>query len=364
MAMKSAELKDKTLSVRVSDATHRFLRQLAGNRGTVSDLAREKIEMGLKLPSLSGTARKLASEPRETFTSIMLQHLEGKGTLGRAEYLFLVYRIQEAASTGSPISRERFLELVRLHRELYDQFRPRFPDEHYLRVNLNAYARSTGSDREVPALLEQVQVMAQSMPPGATLGPDLLARNLMALIEESEQIDEGDFSRLLAKYQDTLVTLAAPSVFGPGNEPGPAERFRHYLVDPVTVTEKGDWYHLQVVSSASGFSAVVSLGRFVIPLGYRHFSAFSSPDAMVPIPALKAGEPVSFMVHLPHSIRLFLSREEAASLSGACTRIRTSPAYRSHDRILSLLHGTADYEVLAGSGGSKGEPAPGQPGRA
>ncbi|HBG06915.1 MAG: hypothetical protein A2075_12520 [Geobacteraceae bacterium GWC2_58_44] len=329
--------KQRTLSQRLCVATQAFLKNLTDDDEEVKlPKSPGKIpETGTEIPCLHYAVADLQEDRTESFTSIVLKHLAGKEPLGRGEYLFLVYEIQRASYSGNSICRQRFIELVQLHRELYRLFHSRFNDDRYLLGNLNAYAARVGINNDVSAALEKMLAMAERAPEKHRFNPDLVTRNLAALLRESEKVGEVAFSSTLSAYDETVVTLAARGVFEAGR--GCAERFEEYLEEPVSITEKGTRYRLQVISNSSNFWAVLELNNIVMPLEYRQFCALSALE--VPERTAPSGEEDPLMLRLPHGYRLVLSREEAKSLKEACARIRKDPGYRSHDRIWSVLHG-------------------------
>lgn len=332
--------KHRTLPQRLCVATQAFLKNLTEDDEELQlpESPRMILETGTEIPCLQLAVTDLLQDRRESFTSILLKHLAGEGPLGRAEYLFLVYEIQRVSYTGNSVSRQRFIELVQLHRELFRLFHSRFPDERYLLGNLNAYAARVGINNDVSVALEKMLAMAEKAPETQRFKPDLVTRNLAALLRESEKVSEVAFSSSLSAYDETLVTLAARGVFEV--ERGSVERFEQYLEEPVDITEKGHQYRLQVISNSSDFWAVLELNNIVMPLKYRQFCALSSLEMLER--TTRSGEAGSLTLRLPHGYRLVLSREEADSLNKACIRIRTDPGYRSHDRIWSVLHGIWD----------------------
>jgi hypothetical protein len=340
MALKvvpSPKPKDRPLLARLSRTALRFLQHLA-DEGSLPELP-EKRETVFPQPYLRSAVVDLLMERKEAYASILQKHLESGGPLGRAEYLYLAYQIQQQAYHANQISRRRFIELTRLHQELFRLFHSRFSDERYLLGNLNAYAACAGINNEVPAALERILAMAEKKPAGERFSPDLMTRNLIAMLEKSEEINEVAFSNTLSRYADTLVTLAARALYK--DETGPVERFERFLDQPVSLVEKGDWYRLHVMSNPSGFWAVLELDRIVIPLGYRYFSSLTSGRDLVRLNR-QEGQSETYIMYLPQGTHLHLSAGEVGVLDDACARIRSSPEYQSHDRIWSLLHGTAE----------------------
>ncbi len=327
------------LSQRICNAAEAFLRDPAEDEAfQPTDAPREVFTTSTEIPALHHAVLDLQEDRKESILSIFKTHLEGGGPLGKAEYLFMIYEIQRASYFKRRIPRKRFIELLQLHRELYRLYHSRFPDDHYLLTNLNAYAASTGINNQVPAALEKMLAMAEKAPETKSYNPDLIVRNLAALFRESEMVLEVPFSSTISSYDGTLITLAAGGVFEEGR--GSSERFKKYLEQPVDLTEKGPQFRLQVISSDSGFWAVLELNNLVMPLEYRQFCEISALNNWER--PVTPGTPDWHILRLPHGYRLFLSQEEAASLKEACSRIKSDPGYRSHDRIWSVLHGMWD----------------------
>lgn len=329
----------KKVSQRIWNATQAFLKDPAENEEfEPSETARPPFESWTEIPHLRFAVADLQEDRKESFLTILLKHLEGGRPLGRAEYLFMVYEIQRASHCGNRITRRRFIELLQLQRELFRLFHSRFSDERYLLTNLNAYALHTGINNNVSSALAKMLAMAEKAPETKSFNPDLVTRNLAALLRESEKVCEVAFSSTLSAYDETLIPLAAGGIFEEGC--GSAERFQKYLEQPVDLTEKGAQYRLHVISNGSGFWAVLELNNIVMPLEYRQFRALCSmKDLERPAPQARCD---SLILRLPHGYRLFLSPEEADSLKEACVRIQSNPGYRCHDRIWSVLHGMAD----------------------
>ncbi|WP_129127649.1 hypothetical protein [Geomonas oryzae] len=324
------------LSQRICNAAEAFLRDPAEDEGfQPTDAPREVFTTNTEIPALHHAIMDLQEDRKESLLSIFKTHLEGEGPLGKAEYLFMIYEIQRASYFKRRIPRRRFIELLQLHKELYRLYHSHFPDDHYLLSNLNAYAVSTGINNHVPTALEKMLAMAEKAPETKSYNPDLMVRNLAALFRESDMVSEVPFSSTLSGYDETLITLAAGGVFEEGR--GSSERFLKYLEQPVDLTEKGAQFRLQVVSNDTGFWAVLELNNLVMPLEYRQFCELSSLDNLEP-PVLQTTDDF-LILRLPHGCRLFLSPEEADTLKEACSRIKSDPGYRSHDRIWSVLHG-------------------------
>jgi hypothetical protein len=337
--------KEKPLALRFSEAALRFLKQMAEKMGYDTEEAarlspREALEREHALPSLEGAAADLLLQQRDSFVSILLRYLKGEEALGRAEYLFLVYLMQRQSYLTNKITRERFTELLQLHQELFRLFHSRFPDKGYLLGNLNAYARTSGINNDVLTALEKILATVTRDPAGISYNPDLVVRNLAAMLRESELIKEVAFSNLMSQYNATLVPLAARSIYR--NEPGSAEAFEDYLAEPMSVTGKGDWFTLKVISTQSGFWAVLELERIIVPLSYRNFASFTASFGLKWIAPQEPGQNGFFTLELHDGIRLCLPHGDAAGLWDACNRIQTSSEYRSHDRIWSLLYGTVE----------------------
>jgi hypothetical protein len=343
--LKIMPAKEKTIALRISEAVLRFLRQLAGKLGYDTEeeahlSSREALEREHALPSLEGAATDLLLQQEDSFTSILLRYLKGEGALGRAEYLFLVYLMQRQSYLTNKITRERFTELIKLHQGLFRLFHSRFPDKGYLLGNLNAYASFSGINNDVLTALEKILDSVTRDPAGMAYNPDLVVRNLAAMLRESELIKEVAFSHLMSQYNATLVPLAARSIYR--NKPGSTEAFEDYLAEPKSVTEEGNWFCLKVISTQSGFWAVLELDRIIIPLSYRNFASFTASFGLKRIAPQEAEQDGFFTLELPEGIRLCLSHEDTAGLWDACNRIQTSSEYRSHDRIWSLLYGTVE----------------------
>jgi hypothetical protein len=326
----------------ISNAAQAFLKHLNGQTEQCPKPLRESGVTRLKGSNLLDAVIELRNDPRESLATILLKHLAGEGKLGPAECLFLAYQIQRIPYTSKKVSRKRYIELVQLHRDLFPLFDSRFPYQDYLLGNLTACIAGMEINEEIPTALEKILAHAEHASEEQTFNPDLMTRNLTSLLRESEAIDGAALSDTLSRYQDALVILAAQGLYS--EEPGPSDRFEQYLDESMSLTERAEWYRLQVISSIFGFWAVLELERspsLVIPIDFRHFATLTSADGLRRVPP-RGEEPEYFVLHLPQGIHMFLSKEEANTLKEACTRIRMSPDYQSLHRIWALLHGTAE----------------------
>ncbi len=332
--------KDKTLSVRISEKTYEILRSLSlVSRENVSDVAREKIEGALELPDFRKTTVDYISSPRQSFTVILKKYLEhGTLPIGRSDCLFLAYKIQSEAYKGESVKASRFLDLIGLQQSLYADYHGSFPDDRYVLTNLNAYAGEIGRHDEVEKALRSLQNFIESCDKEATYPVDYMARNIIAMIEESTDIEEGRFRKTVAPYMDTLITLASRAVYK--DEPGPMESFASYFYEDISINEEEDWFSLRVMSNSSSFWAVLEVKGtpgIVLPLEYPLFARLTAPGNLARLPHAE-----NFMLHLAAGTRLFITPEQADSLRRACTAIRSQKKFKSHDWVLSLLYGVAE----------------------
>lgn len=334
----------KPLAIGVVTSALRFVKgtmekwlQLLPSDDPASDKAWEP---GIGRPCLRDVVVDLQLNPRGTFTAILLKHMKGQGPLGMAEYLFLAYQLQRYTFLHNKITRDRLIELLNLHQGLFRLFHSRFPYEDYLLQNINAFAYFSGINNDVSFGVERILASVKDEPQYYCRNPDLIIRNLVSLLRESEQLNGVAFGNLMSKFDATLVTLAARAVYG--EEPGPREEFESYLQTPMGSAEKGDWYRLQVISTASGFWAVLELDRLIVPLTYPNFAAFTTALGLDWVESRCEEQEGFFSLPLPAGIRLCLSLAEAKELRNACKRIRAGAGYEGHDRIWSLLYGMAE----------------------
>jgi hypothetical protein len=340
MAKDSSTAKEKTLSVRISEATHGVLKTLVGIKGNVSDVARDKMEKGLNLPDFQNAAIELLSNRPDAFTSVLKKYLNAGPPIGRSEYLFLVYLIQQESYCGNKASKAQFTDLLEFQKDLFSLYKSQFPDIHYILSNLNASAQ-IGINDDVLKALDQLIAVTETYPSGTKMYPDLMARNLVALIEESGSIDEASFVAKASRYNDSLIPLASRAVFKEVS--GPIDQFPGYFYTPVSITEEEDWFSLRVMSNSEGFWAMLETKispALAVPLNYRQFSSLTAKDSLATIS--EPNKPERFMLHLPGSSRLFLSKSQADSLRNAFERIHARKDFRTHNWVLSLLNGTAE----------------------
>lgn len=332
--------KDKTLSLRISEKTYEVLKSLSlVSRENVSDVAREKIEGALGLPDFRKTAVDYISSPRQSFTTILKKYLEhGNVPIGRSDCLFLVYKIQSEAYKGESVKANRFLDLVELQQRLYADYNGSFTDDRYVLTNLNAYAGEIGRHDKVANALQALQKFIESRDQEATYPVDYMARNIIAMIEESTNIEEGKFRKAVAPFLDTLVTLASRAIYR--EEPGPMEPFSSYFFEDVSINEEGDWFSLRIMSNTSSFWAVLEVKGtpgIVLPLEYPLFARLTASGNLVKLPQAE-----NYMLQLAAGARLFISSAQAESLRRACSAIRSMVKFKSHDWVLSLLYGVAE----------------------
>jgi hypothetical protein len=330
--------KERTLLTRISKAAQDFLRVVTGGRREVPDKPGGKSGKGNGRPDFHIMAVKQLPSRVSTFTAMLKKHLQSKTPIEKWEYLFMAMVIQQEASCGlHQISRERLIELLELEKELFQLYRPQYPDVHYVITNLRAY-RSVDQDDDVPTALDKETAHTKTYAAGAMIGFDLMARNLLALLEESGTLDDELLLATLSKYDETLFTLTSRIIYQ--EETGSTASYEDYLATKLSIKETGDWFSLHVTSDQRYFAAVIETMTppvLVIPVNYRWFSSMTTPKKLQTL-----DQSDDLMLHLPADIRMFLSKSQADEFRNACQRIYAREDYQSHARILSWLNGTAE----------------------
>lgn len=327
---------EKSISLRLPGKLAELLRSLVGGGKNMSDVIRDRLDIGLKIADEELASKQklwtLMEDQHQSMSAILDKSFGHLASITRAEILFMAGEIQQYCYGNSVgVTARRYVQLVELVGDLYEKMTSCEVkvDEHYLVTELRALAETTTDIRE---LLQNHR--AYCVTNNRPMDLDGLSKVFLCLIEDSWQLEETVYMAIMRPDMDLLVTLACNAIFS--KKPYAISPSRSLLPRPLSEHRSHKDFTISVYN-IQGFDCVIETPHALITTDYRGFYKLWRMQGLL-------NDPHVPQAYLPFSddVRLCFPVADVVAIQAMCQDIASVPAFVAHNKLLALAYGVAE----------------------